>query len=655
MATTFGVIYTCNAGCTPSSFACNLPGTVWKKSNLYTNIWGIDFDRSDPTYKSLYCSWNQLYYTTDIENNGFVSLTNQIPGTTYAFDDLSNLPNGISFSPGAAASKKSTINIATNSQHPTKCFILMTFGNYGYPNQVYEESYFIVYDKTISPGSNYANFIVKNTQSTGTHPVRNYIHVDPGNSNMVAFTENGIFGAGVTFYDLATDAVINTASCPHNDGHDFAFSSMGGGSLIRMTDGGPVQIDLTSFAAQYIIGSGLGVAEISGFDIKQKTGSEAIIGLQDDGTKKATDLHAGNSWNFLWGSDGAPPVYLNDGNYYFGDAYGYYTSNIGSPFITPSIGNNTFDFYAEIELASNNLATYHAAKELIYNSWDWCAFPEQSPHILSDFNSYRNSLQCFYGAVHSFAASPDNSTIYVADYYREFWSPAICDKTNYTVLWKTTSGGINHPDVSNACNSPGTCWTPLATQNQLKLTGIASAVCINPSDPQQVWVASGGYWNQLQPANDRVIAFSSDGGTTWVDFSQNLPNMPVNKLIYRKGTNEIYAATDVGVYYTDVTTYSSTGWTKVGSVPVNLPNTVISDIKIDYCNNKLYAGTYGRGLWSIDLPSPINRVALPKTIITQTVNLNSSNYLPCPLTSNLPGKHYFQNDVVVTSGSKLII
>ena len=51
-----------------------------------------------------------------------------------------------------------------------------------------------------------------------------------------------------------------------------------------------------------------------------------------------------------------------------------------------------------------------------------------------------------------------------------------------------------------------------------------------------------------------------------------------------------------GVYYID--NDSSNQWKTFNN---NLPNVIISELEINYSDGKIYAGTYGRGLWRSNL------------------------------------------------------
>ena len=124
-------------------------------------------------------------------------------------------------------------------------------------------------------------------------------------------------------------------------------------------------------------------------------------------------------------------------------------------------------------------------------------------------------------------------------------------------------------------------------------TGSASitGVAASSTDANKVWVTFSGY-----SAANKVF-YSADAGVTWTNVSGNLPNLPVNCIAYRAGSNsEVYIGADVGVYVIDA---NMSTWQPFYT---NLPNVVVNDIEINNTLNKMRIGTYGRGIWESPIP-----------------------------------------------------
>lgn len=108
--------------------------------------------------------------------------------------------------------------------------------------------------------------------------------------------------------------------------------------------------------------------------------------------------------------------------------------------------------------------------------------------------------------------------------------------------------------------------------------------------------------------------------------SNGLSDLPVTSLVYQRGSEDIiYAATDAGVYrWEKDNPYNPSApsgcWIKFNGKNGggNIPNLVISDLEIDYCNGTLLAGSYGRGIWESTLYLPDNLPGVTETITQNT-------------------------------------
>lgn len=181
-----------------------------------------------------------------------------------------------------------------------------------------------------------------------------------------------------------------------------------------------------------------------------------------------------------------------------------------------------------------------------------------------------------------------------------------------------------------------------------------TALVTDPRNTDRVWVS------QLVDTGGAIpnrLVYSDDHGTTWTVVPGGLPtNLPITKMVYDEASNTVYAATDVGVYQGDFSTYdpSVTIWGENHSVTwrcfsqglvsgKNLPNVRISKLAISHCAGKLYAATYGRSIWSTDI-YPKDTVLHPTEIITGITNWGSS-------TPDI----YMSGSIQVKAGGKLTI
>ena len=136
------------------------------------------------------------------------------------------------------------------------------------------------------------------------------------------------------------------------------------------------------------------------------------------------------------------------------------------------------------------------------------------------------------------------------------------------------SDGVN---VKASTNGGGS-WSTIYS------AATVSALEINPNDETQVFITTGN-----------SVFESLNAGASWTDISASI-NLKCNDIISLNNGQDLYLATDFGVYTMDV---NRTAWV---SFVNNLPNVNVSELDIK--SNKLYAATYGRGLWVRNIIQP---------------------------------------------------
>ncbi len=98
---------------------------------------------------------------------------------------------------------------------------------------------------------------------------------------------------------------------------------------------------------------------------------------------------------------------------------------------------------------------------------------------------------------------------------------------------------------------------------------------------------------------------TTDAGTTWTDFTANLPDSPANAVIVYPALGQVYVGTDVGVFASST---STANWTELGpnpgpNQPGFLPNVAVTALGIFASGGQqlLRASTYRRGMWQFNL------------------------------------------------------
>lgn len=176
-------------------------------------------------------------------------------------------------------------------------------------------------------------------------------------------------------------------------------------------------------------------------------------------------------------------------------------------------------------------------------------------------------------------------------------------------------------------------------------------IIVSSSDRRKVFVTFSGY-----SANNKVF-MSVDSGANWINYSGTaLPNVPVNCITYVEGSNdEVYIGTDFGVFYRDA---SLSDWV---SYNTGLPNVIVNDLEIFYPTRKLRAGTYGRGVWEVDLivsPLPVEIVkftghynisAKANDLVWTTASETNNNYFE--IMKSVNGTYFTSIGKVNSSGN----
>ena len=160
-------------------------------------------------------------------------------------------------------------------------------------------------------------------------------------------------------------------------------------------------------------------------------------------------------------------------------------------------------------------------------------------------------------------------------------------------------------------------------------------------------LAGQGIW---KITNLSSAAVSGGASPNWVAAGNGIPSIPINGFaIDPQNSNNLYAGTDIGVYFSND---AGASWTPFGT---GLPRSAVFDLKIQPSNRILRAATHGRGIWETALVSPgasTVQFSASTTSVTEgtgsssvdaTVTVTRSGDISFPATVN-----YATND---TSGS----
>ena len=178
-------------------------------------------------------------------------------------------------------------------------------------------------------------------------------------------------------------------------------------------------------------------------------------------------------------------------------------------------------------------------------------------------------------------------------------------------VWVTTNatGGSSYfNDVTN--NSPQGSINP----NQFPISGVATDS--SDASGKTAYVTIMGF-----TGGAGHVWKTTDAGADWTDYTANLPDSPVNAVVIYPPMQQVFVATDVGVFASPT---SSPSWTELGASPSTdqpgyLPNVAVTALNIFHYGSQqlLRASTYGRGIWEFNLVvTPDFKLAISNSPLT---------------------------------------
>ncbi|MEM9022553.1 MAG: GEVED domain-containing protein [Bacteroidota bacterium] len=308
------------------------------------------------------------------------------------------------------------------------------------------------------------------------------------------------------------------------------------GYLARSLNGG------TSWT---VLSDGCGIREYYDIGGTPLDVGKVIGGSQDNGTSVLDE----SGWREWMGADGMECTWSNSynnilfGTWQFGGLHISRNSGVMRQYISPDESGGSW--VTPFRLDPNHPTTIFAGYDTLYRSSDH----GETWEALADFTAFGN--------LDNMEISKYNSDVlYVTEFER---------------LWGSTDGGNTWNFIDNGIP-------------KLYISDIAIA----DDSPQHVAVSFRSY-----DASNRVFE-TTTGTFPWTNLTYNLPNIPVNALVYGPD-GVLYAGTDIGVYYLEP---GSTTWE---SYIFNLPNGQVTELQIHKGANRLQAGMWGRGLWEAPL------------------------------------------------------
>jgi photosystem II stability/assembly factor-like uncharacterized protein len=436
---------------------------------------------------------------------------------------------------GSTITRETAISVSPND--PTALFV-----NFSNSNQLYYSN---------DTGN---TFTRRNAASPPTVRYTNAFTVNPINASKILVGNIGVntsTDGGVTF-------PISGAAI-HADIHDLQYSPINN-ILYSATDGGVYKSN--DDGANWIpLHNGMNTTMYYHMGCKKGSSSDLLLaGSQDNG------MHLRNNssiFSNINGGDGFDAKFLNNSNVAFYSLnaqiakYTVSTNSAVQALIPPGAANinDQVFFFPHIEIHPTN-------DNIIYAGYGTSIFRSTTGGNFGSWTNIGSSASSGFGSAGGLAVSANNpDRLYAA---------------NGTTL--------------QISNDKGTTWATISGTNGWPASsGVITDIRSRTNNADEIWVTFGSY-------DVEKVLYSGNAGTSWINFTGSLPNLPVYCIDYTDD-GDAYIGTDAGIYFMD---FAMNDWVPFSN---GMPIIPVTELFVDITNNSIKAATFGRGIWKSDLYS----------------------------------------------------
>lgn len=340
----------------------------------------------------------------------------------------------------------------------------------------------------------------------------------------------------------------------HADQHQFTFSD--NGEYLYVSNDGGLYRNKSGTHEWEELNNGMDITQFYRLSVSQSSSFDVLLGSQDNGSPR----YDGQTWGKVFPSDGMECIIdpQNDNNIYISTPLGNLRRSTN--------GGRSFRNMLNHDILEN----LYEASESGYWVTPYLLEPGNPKIVYAGYNNvWKNRNYGIQDEWEKISDFGDGAAVNIISLAVSESNPNYIYAASNTSLRRSTDGGNTWEILLNSSNA---------------ITYIA----VHPTNPNQVYLTKSGYNNE-----DKVVFFD---GSNWKDISGNLPELPINTIVIENPEKlSVYIGTDIGVFYSDL---NSGYWKKLEG---ELPNTIVTELEIHKATNKLYAATYGRGLWRTDL------------------------------------------------------
>lgn len=529
-------------------YKTNDGGNTWNDTNAPNNpdkdYYNIVFKPSDTSVILISSSSsNKIYRTTNSANSW----------------DINNLAYNLN-----TTKYKHKIGLASSVADPNSFFVAYVDKKYYYTPDLNDEdsTYTNVYlEKSVDNGDTWTSLVINKSLGRSIGGPGLELSISPNNANtiyignlQVAKYDNSLS----TFEPVTSRSVTPMNKFVHDDIRDVLVTSHNGNEVVYACNDGGIAASYDGGTTWVHLEDGLHIGSLYSVSSTESNPNKLMIGAHDC----STHIYDGTNWkntscNYCDGgsvlideSDDDNMILMCNGRIYKstdeGISWSYVMGLIeyNSPIIQDPVNPNIFYF-----------GEWHPKQ---YNS---------STSVLTNLTTVGsgNKVTCM-------DISKTNPNVF---YFSRWCGDGSCG-LNATFLFRRSDDGSTWVDLTSNIGNP-----PAYTR--------ITSIKINPHNTDIVWVTFGGL------TTGEKVYETRDGGITWQNISYNLENFPVQSIEYDEVNHSVIIGTDIGVFHKDLT---SNNWAELG----DFPKAMVTQLEFNRKSGKLYASTFGRGLWMAEIP-----------------------------------------------------
>lgn len=352
----------------------------------------------------------------------------------------------------------------------------------------------------------------------------------------------------------------------HVDQHALAFNPTDATDVLLGNDGGLYRS--ADSGVSYTKDLKLPITQFYRFYVDPQNDAKVYGGSQDNNTIRTTTGGL-SDWTAIKGGDGFQPLVDKDNTnviYALSQRGNLGRSvNDGALFLTITSGidptdRNNWDTPIAFDPVDNRII-YYGTNRLYRSENQGTNWSIISP----DLTNGPGGGNLSFGTLTTIDISPlDSDIIYIG--------------TDDGNVWNTTDGGVTWNTISDTLPNR---WV--------------TRIQASPDNVNTVYVTFSGY--RFGEDNGHIYT-STNNGVNWSDISGDIPDIPVNDIEIDDFGN-LFLGTDIGVLSS---TDNGANWVPFGE---NMPSVVVNDLHFDSNSGYLYAGTYGRSSYKIDISANI--------------------------------------------------